>query len=203
MRQAVEGAVDLGSLFQISPTAQALAAQQAESSDRQHYGVTKDSPPAAKVGLFRTLFRGREDIYPRRFESRRTGQAGYAPACANEWVRGICEKPRIKCSDCPNRRFLPVTDEVIGWHLLGRDGDGSAFVMGVYPMLLDESCFFLALDLTAETGSKIAKLFSNPAGNSMYLPHWSDHGRAMVAMSGCSSRIPFLPFLHASWDRTF
>lgn len=72
--------------------------------------VNLTSPPQAKIALFRSLFRGREDVYPRRFESRKTGKAGYAPACANEWVRGICEKPRIKCAECPNRRFLRVTD---------------------------------------------------------------------------------------------
>ena len=96
-----------------------------------------------KIALFRSLFRGREDVYPRRFESRKTGKSGYAPACANEWVRGICEKPRIKCAECPHRRFLPVTDEVIRWHLSGRDDAGQPFVAGVYPMLLDETCFFL------------------------------------------------------------
>src|SRR3989454_12438994 len=99
-----------------------------------------------KIALFRSLFRGREDVYPRRFESRKTGKSGYAPACANEWVRGICEKPRIKCAECPHRRFLPVTDEVIRWHLSGRDDVGQPFVAGVYPMLLDETCFFLAVD---------------------------------------------------------
>jgi superfamily II DNA or RNA helicase/very-short-patch-repair endonuclease len=99
-----------------------------------------------KIALFRSLFRGREDVYPRRFESRKTGKSGYAPACANEWVRGICEKPRIKCAECPHRRFLPVTDEVIRWHLSGRDDAGQPFVAGVYPMLLDETCFFLAVD---------------------------------------------------------
>jgi superfamily II DNA or RNA helicase len=99
-----------------------------------------------KIALFRSLFRGREDVYPRRFESRKTGKSGYAPACANEWVRGICEKPRVKCAECPNRRFLPVTDEVIRWHLTGRDDAGQLFVAGVYPMLLDETCFFLAVD---------------------------------------------------------
>ena len=104
------------------------------------------SPPEAKIALFRSLFRGREDVYPRRFESRKTGKAGYSPACANEWVRGVCEKPRVKCAQCPQRRFLPVTDEVIGWHLSGQDDDGRDFVMGVYPMLQDESCFFLAAD---------------------------------------------------------
>ncbi len=66
--------------------------------------------------------------------------------CGNEWVQGICEKPRIKCSECPHQRFLPVTDDVIRWHLSGQDDQGRDFVMGVYPMLLDETCFFLAVD---------------------------------------------------------
>jgi superfamily II DNA or RNA helicase/very-short-patch-repair endonuclease len=109
-------------------------------------GVNQRSPSEAKIALFRSLFRGREDVYPRRFESRKTGRAGYSPACANEWTQGICAKPKIKCSECPHQRFLPVTDEVIRWHLSGQDDDGHDFVMGVYPMLLDETCFLLAAD---------------------------------------------------------
>src|SRR2546426_8341421 len=120
--------------------------REAGSPDHSGQPVTKESPPAAKMELFRSLFRGRADVYPRRFESRKTGKAGYAPACANEWVRGVCEKPRIKCADCPNRRFLPVTNEVIRWHLSGYDTDGQSFVAGVYPLLRDETCFFLAVD---------------------------------------------------------
>jgi superfamily II DNA or RNA helicase/very-short-patch-repair endonuclease len=108
--------------------------------------VDRTSRSEVKIGLFRSLFRGRDDVYPRRFESRKSGRAGYAPACANEWVRGICEKPRIKCAECPHRRFLPVTDQVIHWHLSGRDAAGQPFVAGVYPLLLDETCFFLAID---------------------------------------------------------
>ncbi len=108
--------------------------------------VHSSSPAAEKIALFRSLFRGRDDVYPRRFESRKTGKSGYAPACANEWVRGICEKPRIKCALCPHRRFLPITDDVIRWHLTGRDDQDQPFVAGVYPLLLDETCFFLAVD---------------------------------------------------------
>ena len=63
--------------------------------------VNQTSPSQVTITLFRSLFRGREDVYPHRFESRKTGKAGYAPACANEWVHGICEKPRIKCAECP------------------------------------------------------------------------------------------------------
>jgi len=104
------------------------------------------SPPELKIALFQGLFRGRQDVYSRRFESRKTGRAGYSPVCGNEWVQGICEKPRIKCSECPHQRFLPVNDDVIRWHLRGQDDHGRDFVMGVYPMLLDETCFFLAAD---------------------------------------------------------
>ncbi len=110
-------------------------------------GIHYRSSVEDKIRLFRSLFRGRDDVYPRRFESRRSGKTGYSPACANEWVTGICEKPRVKCADCRNRRFLPVTDDVIRKHLVGRDEQGQKFVAGVYPMMLDESCFFLAIDL--------------------------------------------------------
>lgn len=109
------------------------------------------SPSEEKIALFRSLFRGREDVHPRRFENQRTGRAGYAPACGNEWVRGICGKPRIKCGDCPHRAFLPVTDEVIRRHLSGKDSQGKDFVAGVYPMLEDETCFLLAMDFDKDT----------------------------------------------------
>ena len=78
--------------------------------------VHHKSPVDDKIALFRSLFRGRDDVYPRRFESKRSGKSGYQPACANEWVPVLCEKPRIKCATCPNRQFLPVTDDTIRWH---------------------------------------------------------------------------------------
>jgi superfamily II DNA or RNA helicase len=93
-----------------------------------------------KVALFRRLFRGRTDIYPLRWESKTSGKSGYAPACANEWRAGVCEKPRIKCSDCHNRALLPLSDAVIYGHLAGE------YTVGVYPLLEDDSCCFLAVD---------------------------------------------------------
>ena len=121
--------------------------------------ITNASSAADKIALFRSFFQGREEVYPRRFENRKTKKSGYAPACANEWVRGVCEKPKIKCFDCPHRRFLPVTDEVIQWHLLGTDRSGHDFVMGIYPMLLDETCFFLAADFDKKTWQEDAVAF--------------------------------------------
>jgi len=109
--------------------------------------VDQHSTPDAKIALFRSLFRGREDVYPRRFESRKTGKSGYSPVCANEWVRDLCDKRVVQCGKCANRRFLPMTDEVVRLHLTGQDDRGREFVMGVYPMLLDETCHFLAADI--------------------------------------------------------
>ena len=103
-----------------------------------------------KIALFRSLFRGRVEVYPRRFQNKTTGRAGYAPACANEWVRDLCNKRKTKCAECPNRRFLPVTNDVIRWHLTGAGPSGKEFVAGVYPMLLDETCHFLAADFDKE-----------------------------------------------------
>jgi superfamily II DNA or RNA helicase len=100
---------------------------------------------AEKVALFRSLFRGRNDVFAKRWVNARTNRAGYAPACANEWVRGVCEKPRIKCAECPNQAFLPMSDQVVLDHLRGRD------VIGVYPLLEDDTCWFLAADFDAES----------------------------------------------------
>jgi superfamily II DNA or RNA helicase len=96
--------------------------------------------PRDKVRLFRALFRGREDVFPTRFVSKRTAKAGYAPACGNKFVRGVCELPKVKCGECPNQAFTPVGDQIVLDHLRGRH------VMGVYPMLEDETCWFLAVD---------------------------------------------------------
>jgi len=111
--------------------------------------VANFSPQDEKIHLFQSLFRGREDVYPRRFESLRTGKTGYQPACRNEWIKEICKKPKVSCKDCENREFLPVTDEVIRNHLLGNNPNEPSkrdFTIGVYPLLLDETCWFLAVD---------------------------------------------------------
>ena len=121
--------------------------------------LTQHASAAEKIALFRSLFRGRDEVYPRRFESRKTGRSGYQPACGNEWVRGVCEKPRVKCSECPHQCFLPVTDEVVRWHLSGHDGAGRDFVMGLYPMLRDETCHLLAVDFDGDHWRQDASAF--------------------------------------------
>ena len=108
------------------------------------HGVQETEPyrlsTAEKVALFRRLFRGRTDVYPIRWESKTTGKSGYAPACANEWRAGTCDKPRIKCGDCTSRLLIPLSDAVIYDHLAGEH------TVGVYPLLEDDTCHFLAAD---------------------------------------------------------
>ena len=109
--------------------------------------------PDEKVALFRSLFRGRTDVYPVRWESKTTSKSGYAPACLNEWVAGICHKPRIKCADCAHRSLAAVTDPVIYDHLAGDH------TVGVYPLLHDNTCHFLAVDFDEQDWREDAVAF--------------------------------------------
>lgn len=113
-----------------------------------------------KIMLFRSLFKGREDVYPRRFESRKTGKSGYQPACGNEWVPGICRKPKVKCAECEHRKLLAVTDTTIRNHLLGQDNTGKDFTIGVYPLLENETCWFLAADFDKKDWAPDVKAFA-------------------------------------------
>ena len=134
------------------------------SQSIQHLPLTptKDAPQKEKIALFRSLFRGREDVFPKRFESKKTGKSGYQPVCRNEWIRPVCQKPKIKCGECENRNFVSLSDEVIRNHLTGFDPiDKYAreYLIGVYPMLLDETCWFLAVDFDKETWVADAKAY--------------------------------------------
>lgn len=125
--------------------------EQVQEADT-NINVTKYSAPEKKISLFRSLFRGREDVYPVRWEGK-AGKRGYSPACANEWRDGYCQKPRVKCSRCSNRYFLPVTNELIQKHLTGK------CTIGVYPLLPDETCCFLAVDLDKQNWPDDARAF--------------------------------------------
>ena len=124
------------------------------------HGVPPASTPepsrlstAEKVALFRRLFRGRTDIYPIRWKSKTTAKSGYSPACANEWRTGVCEKPRIKCGDCGSRLLIPLSDAVLYDHLAGKH------TVGVYPLLEDDTCHFLAIDFDEAEWKEDARAF--------------------------------------------
>lgn len=102
--------------------------------------ISNRSGSVEKIRLFMSLFRGRDDVYARRWENNKKGTSGYSPACLNEWKRGLCGKPKVACSKCGNKAYAPLDESVVGNHLRG------SMVAGIYPMLPDETCWFLAID---------------------------------------------------------
>lgn len=107
--------------------------------------VYNRSTAEEKLNLFMSLFRGREDVYAKRWYSSKTQNSGYQPVCANEWSDEICDKRKYKCNTCPHRKLLPISSKAIEKHLRGSDSNGRD-VVGIYPMLADETCLFLAVD---------------------------------------------------------
>ena len=107
--------------------------------------VHSHSSTQEKLACFLSMFRGREGLYARRYYSARTGKSGYTPACKNEWVPGLCDKKAQKCPVCPHREFLPLTAEAVKAHLMGQD-PCCRDVVGIYPMLEDNTTWLLAVD---------------------------------------------------------
>lgn len=109
----------------------------------QHAGVlspNNNSPLSDRMQLYRSLFRGRDDMYAQLWQNRQSGKVGYSPSCKHEWNRALCQKPHGKCNDCTNREFLLLTDSVIENHLEGK------VTVGVYPLLENDLCHFVAID---------------------------------------------------------
>ena len=128
---------------------QKTAARTNGSSKVSHY-----SSPDEKISFYRSLFFGRQDLYALRWEGA-DGSSGYQPVCKNIWKKGICRKPQIKCTQCDSREFAPLTDRVIYNHLSGK------ISIGIYPLIEDETCKFLAADLDGESWMDDARAFMN------------------------------------------
>jgi hypothetical protein len=107
--------------------------------------VDKDERAKRRIALFRSLFRGRDDVYARRWDSDGRG-SGYVPAAIRDWKAVNSSRPEErKKVDQKTRKFLRLSDAVIENHLLGYE------TVGVYPLLPDETCWFLAADFDKKT----------------------------------------------------
>ena len=104
-----------------------------------------DHLTSERIRLFLSFFKGRDDVYARLWSSKRSGKEGYSPACKNEWVQDICEKKKVRCASCPSREFIPLTDETIRNHLEGLQ------TIGIYPLLPEGRCHFLAIDFDKDS----------------------------------------------------
>lgn len=119
--------------------------------------------PEQKVTIFSRLFRGRTDIFANRWQSQ-LGRSGYSVACDNEWAKGICNKPRIKCQECNHRQFSVLNDQVIYRHLAGLQ------VVGLYPLLQDNTCYLLAADFDKGNWQEEVKAMSQACAK-FSVPH--------------------------------
>lgn len=114
---------------------------------------SKDISNEEKVKIFMEVFKGRTDLYAKRWVSNKTGKSGYSPVCKNEFSVYKCDKPRMKCSECPYRELLPLTDDIILKHLKGE------ITIGIYPLLPGDLCNFLAIDFDKKTYEKDVSAF--------------------------------------------
>ena len=128
------------------------------------YNVKNDNPVTnrlsqysqnhEKIDLFMSLFKGRLDVYAKKWQNKK-GFSGYSPVCLNEWVTGICNKPRTKCSKCNNQLYGVLNESVIEKHLRGE------YIIGIYPLELDETCHFLAIDFDKDGWEKDIAVIQN------------------------------------------
>ena len=116
--------------------------------------ITKRSSLPEKIALFLSLFQGRPDVYARRWENK-NGRSGYSPACKNEWNPGVCLKPKGKCANCSHAEYFAYDADAIESHLCGR------YVLGIYPLLQDETCRFLAIDFDEENWRTDVQMISS------------------------------------------
>lgn len=124
-----------------------------------------------KVKIFMEVFKGRNDVYAKRWTSTKTGKSGYSPVCKNEFSTYKCDKTRIKCNECPFRELLPLTDEIILKHLKGE------ITIGIYPLLPGDLCNFLVIDFDKKTYEKDVIAFWNTC-DELNIPIYVERSRS-------------------------
>lgn len=160
-----------GRLAELDNERQHLLTLKEELQKSQPLPSASDSfSPDQKIGIFRGLFRGRNDIFATRWQNQQ-GRSGYSVACNNEWVQGLCNKPRIKCHDCNHRQFTKLDEQVIYNHLAGQK------VVGLYPLLQDNTCYFLSADFDKDGWQDEVKAMSRACAD-YGVPHTIEISRS-------------------------
>lgn len=126
-------------------------------SEELHADTTSNSNVSneEKLKIFMKVFAARTDVYAKKWKSNITGKTGYSPVCKNEFSKYKCAKPKVKCSECVYRELLPLTEDVVMKHLKGE------ITIGIYPLLQEDKCNFLAIDFDKATYEKDAVAFWN------------------------------------------
>jgi len=120
------------------PSSQEEISQEA-AEEKLSSNLNSPTDPMEKIRLFMSLFKGRDDVYAKRWENRE-GRSGYAPVCLNEWKPGLCRKPAVKCAACTHKSYAALDEKVMEAHLRGN------LIAGICPLRQDEECHLLAID---------------------------------------------------------
>lgn len=123
--------------------------------EKQSTKVSKVISNEEKVKIFMEVFKGRTDVYSKRWTSSKTGKSGYSPVCKNEFNTYKCDKPRVKCNECAYRELVPLTEDIVLKHLKGE------ITIGIYPLLPGDLCNFLTIDFDKTTYEKDVNEFWN------------------------------------------
>ena len=151
--------------------------------------INQNSSSKDKIDLFLSLFKGREDVCAKRWKNK----PGYSPYCYNDFKPGICSKPKIKCTECKNSNFAPFDEEQIKNHLLGK------YVLGLYPMTTNDTCFLLAMDFDESTWGEDIKVVIKVC-NDNDIPVYAERSRSG---EGCHLWFFFESEMKASLARRF
>ena len=154
-----------------------------EEEIQKSHIINKYSSPDAKIVLFKSLFRGRTDVFARRWYGVMSGKSGYQPVCGNEWDEMLCDKKKYRCAECPNRKLMQLSDSDIFAHLVGKD-KYARDVVGVYPMLTDETCAFSVWILMMKTLMTLQTHIALFVGKTIFLRMWNAPGQVKELTCG-------------------
>lgn len=169
--------------------ADTILQSQKDISELSESLINQNSSSKEKIDLFLSLFKGRADVCAKRWKNK----PGYSPYCYNDFKTGICNKPKIKCTDCKNSQFAPLDEEQIKNHLLGK------YVLGLYPMTTNDTCFLLAMDFDESTWGEDIKVVMKVC-NDNNIPVYAERSRSG---QGCHLWFFFETEMKASLARRF
>ena len=101
----------------VVPTAEKNMSDPEPTDGTSFSDVNKTSDAILKIKLFMSLFKGRDDVYAKRWESQKKAASGYSPVCLNQWQVGLCGKPKTPCFKCANQLYDTLDNHVIEGHL--------------------------------------------------------------------------------------
>ena len=163
--------------------------------------VDQTSSPQAKIALFRSLFRGRDDVYPRRFESRKTGRSGTLPpvptsgsvACARSRASNALNVPTVGS-------FRSLTTSFAGTCQVATPRDSPSSLASTRCFRTRPASSSPSIS-TRPAGATMPRRFLKRVATSTSQPRSNDHAPGEARMSGSSSKRPFQPRLPDDWDR--